>query len=795
MLLAAATAHAQTGQGQPPADPGEPIQLSEIAARAADVRALLANLDAAITPGKDVQAILDALPALSEELRVRLEQTRASLETSPPLPVLEQLGVTWDGTRARLRAWNEALTQWTARVEQERSRLAGLRESWVRSREAAASAGAPKVVLDQIDGILGGINAARTRVETRLSTPLVAQYRLAQLQRRADEAVARVAQARTDRLRRLGERDGPPLWARGLWAGAMSQASAAAHDVRAAGQVVIAEVAQQHGTRVPLHALLFLILVTLLWRGRRAARRWTKDDPSTGSVIGVFNRPISSALVLACFVAPWIYTDAGPVLLRVVALVAIVPVGRLIRPSLDRSVAAALYVFGTLFVVDALRSVIVRGPLFEHMIFLGEMLVASAATLWVRIARRRQVLELPAEDAMEAAALRFVGRLLLTAFAGAFVLGGLGYIELARLVGAGALGSAYFGLAILAAVQVAKGLVGLMLRSRPLGLLASVVQARAVLERRLVRVLRWLGVLAWIAATLNALTLLPGVSSAVRTALTTQWGWGAIRLSLGDLIVFALTIWVSFMLSAAVRLLLAEDVFPRVRLARGMPLALSLVIQYVLIFGGFTLALAALGVDLTKLTILAGAFGVGVGLGLQSLVNNFASGLILLFERPIHVGDVVQLTGVSGEVRHIGARATLVRTADGAEVFVPNSQLITQALTNWTYSDLRRRIVIPVKVAYGAAPQRVTELLTGVAAKHPQVIDQPPPGAVFLGFGENSLDFELRAWTDRFGDAEAIQSQLADSVYTVLTEARIDLPVPRRDVRMWMGDSSQRRPE
>ena len=281
----------------------------------------------------------------------------------------------------------------------------------------------------------------------------------------------------------------------------------------------------------------------------------------------------------------------------------------------------------------------------------------------------------------------------------------------------------------------------------------------------------------------------------MRTALTTQWGWGAIRLSLGDLIVFALTIWVSFMLSAAVRLLLAEDVFPRVRLARGMPLALSLVIQYVLIFGGFTLALAALGVDLTKLTILAGAFGVGVGLGLQSLVNNFASGLILLFERPIHVGDVVQLTGVSGEVRHIGARATLVRTADGAEVFVPNSQLITQALTNWTYSDLRRRIVIPVKVAYGAAPQRVTELLTGVAAKHPQVIDQPPPGAVFLGFGENSLDFELRAWTDRFGDAEAIQSQLADSVYTVLTEARIDLPVPRRDVRMWMGDSSQRRPE
>jgi potassium efflux system protein len=302
-------------------------------------------------------------------------------------------------------------------------------------------------------------------------------------------------------------------------------------------------------------------------------------------------------------------------------------------------------------------------------------------------------------------------------------------------------------------------------------------------------------VLAWIAATLAALTLLPGVASAARTALTTQWGWGAIRISPGDVLVFALTIWVSFMLSAAVRLLLSEDVFPRVRLAKGLPLALSLLVQYVLVFGGFTLALAALGVDLTKLTILAGALGVGVGLGLQSLVNNFASGLILLLERPIHVGDVVQITGVSGEVRHIGARATLVRTADGAEVFIPNSQLIAQTVTNWTYSDLRRRIVLPVKVAHGAVPRRVTELLTGVAAKHPQVIDDPAPGAVFLGFGENSLDFELRAWTDGLGDAEAIQSQLADSAYSALTDARIELPVPRRDVRVWTADSNQRRPE
>jgi potassium-dependent mechanosensitive channel len=791
LTLAVVTAvHAQSGE--PPADTGGgPIPLAEVAARAADMRSLLETQDAAITPSREVQAILDRLPTLGDELRVRLDQTTARLGTNPTLPVVEQLGGMWEATRARLKSWNDTVTQWTTRVEQERARLASLRESWLRSREAAAVSGAPKVVLDQIDGVVSGLNAARGRLEARLSALLATQYRLAVLQRRCDEGLSRVAQVRADRIRRLGERDGPPLWSGVLWKGAMSQAPAAARDVLEAEQAVVGEVAREHATRIPLHALVFAVLVAVLWRGRRAARRWVADDPSAASVAEVWSRPISSALVLACVAAPWIYLEATPLLGRVVALLAIVPVLRLIRPSLDRALAAALYVFGVLFLVDAVRSVLSTAPLFEHMLFLAEMLVASLVMIRVLTSARRAAPPpepgAPAEadtDVMAAAARRLVGRLLLAAFAGAFALAGTGYVELGRLVGAGALGSSYYGLAILAAVQVARGLAGVLLRSRVFAFLASVQQNRAVIERRIGRVLRWAGVIAWIAATLDALTLLSAAVSGTRAALAAQWGWGAIRISLGDVVVFGLTIWLAFVAAAALRLVLAEDVFPRVRMARGVPLALSAVIQYVVIFGGFTLALAALGVDLTKLTILASAFGVGAGLGLQTVVNNFASGLILLFERPIHVGDVVQVAGIGGEVRHIGVRATLVRTADGAEVFVPNSLLIAQSVTNWTYSDLRRRIVLPVRVAYGATPQRVTELLTAIGARHPQVSGEPAAAAVFMGFGENSLDFELRAWTDRFGDAETIQSELADSVYAALNEARIDLPVPRRDVRL-----------
>jgi small-conductance mechanosensitive channel len=788
LLAGVGGAHAQSPPAPAATESSGPIALSDVAARAAELRGLLDSQDAAVAPTREVQAILDALPKQAAELQTRSEQTRTRLEGSPPLSVVEQLAATWEATRAKLRGWNETLTQWAGRVEQERARLASLRDSWLRSRESAAGSGAPKVVLEQIDAMVAAINTTRARVETRLSTLLLAQYRLAQLQRRTDEALSRTAQARADRLHRLGRREGPPLWDPAIWTGALEQTAAAGRDVVGAEQALVAELGQQHAPRIPLHALLFAILLAVMWRGRRAASRWNADDPMVGTVVEVFSRPISAALVVSCLVAPWIYEEATPTLMRLIAVIAIVPVLRLIRPSLDRSVAPVLYVFGALFLVDALRSVIASAPLFEHLVFLAEMLVASAGTFWMLRAHRAEGVVVPEIDTMEAGALRLFGRLLLAAFAGAFVLGGLGYAGLGRLIGVGALGSAYFGVAILAGLQVAKGLIAVLLRSRPLGLLSSVQQARAALERRIVRVLRWVGVLAWIAATLASLTVLPAVASLVRQALTAEWGWGALRISLGDLVIFALTIWLSFVVAGAVRLLLAEDVFPRVRLAKGLPMAMSLVIQYALVLGGFTLALAALGVDLTKITILAGAFGVGAGLGLQNLVNNFASGLILLFERPLHLGDIVQITGVGGEVRHIGARATLVRTADGAEVFIPNSQLVSQNFINWTYSDLRRRIVLPVKVAYGAVPKRVSELLVAIAAKHPLVLDQPGPAVVLMGFGEASLDFELRVWTDRFGDAETIQSDLADAIHAGLAEARIDLPVPRRDVRLWQAD-------
>ncbi len=192
--------------------------------------------------------------------------------------------------------------------------------------------------------------------------------------------------------------------------------------------------------------------------------------------------------------------------------------------------------------------------------------------------------------------------------------------------------------------------------------------------------------------------------------------------------------------------------------------------------------------DLTKVTVLVGAFGVGLGFGLQDVVNNFVCGMILLFERPIHVGDMIEIGNLLGEVRRIGIRASTVRTAQGADIVMPNSQFITANVTNWTLSDRLRRIDLPVGVNYSAPPQKVIGVLEAVALAHPKILRNPQPQVLFLGFGDSSINFELRAWTDQFGDWFNIRSELAVAVYDAVNAAGMSFPFPQREIRLIHDD-------
>ena len=202
-----------------------------------------------------------------------------------------------------------------------------------------------------------------------------------------------------------------------------------------------------------------------------------------------------------------------------------------------------------------------------------------------------------------------------------------------------------------------------------------------------------------------------------------------------------------------------------------------------LISVGFLVAAAAAGMELTNLTIIIGAFSVGIGFGLQNIFNNLVSGLILAFERPIKEGDTVEVNQLLGIVKKIGIRSSVVRTYDGAEVIVPNGELISNNMINWTLSDAQRRMDIRVGVAYGTDPERVLDILLEAAKAQEHVNRDPEPRAYFIGFGESSLDFRLLAWIDLDYRLET-ESALRVEINRLIKEAGIEIPFPQRDLHV-----------
>jgi small-conductance mechanosensitive channel len=303
-----------------------------------------------------------------------------------------------------------------------------------------------------------------------------------------------------------------------------------------------------------------------------------------------------------------------------------------------------------------------------------------------------------------------------------------------------------------------------------------------LVRNRLLLVCRVGFVVLWVVEVLKFLHIFDLVDGLVMAVLTAEARFGQVGISLADVLAFIVTVWASVWVSKLLRFVIEEDVFPRLTLPRGVPQAISIGIHYVILLFGFFLAVAATGIELSKFTILAGAFGVGVGFGLQNVVNNFVSGLILLAERPVMPGDTVQIGELAGEVKRIGMRSSTVRTWQGAEVIVPNGNLISNEVINWTLSDKQRRLEIPVGVAYGTDTETVVGLLVEVGESHPDVLKHPPPHALFLGFGDSSLNFELRVWTAEFERFLRVKSEVTIAVEKALKEAGITIPFPQRDV-------------
>lgn len=264
-----------------------------------------------------------------------------------------------------------------------------------------------------------------------------------------------------------------------------------------------------------------------------------------------------------------------------------------------------------------------------------------------------------------------------------------------------------------------------------------------------------------------------------------EFSVGAISFTPLSLLLGLLLLVGLFIVNGLLKGVLIKRLLPRLNLDKGLIYALTTLIGYVFLTLGILIILpiAFPGFSFTTLSVVLGAVSFGIGFGLRNIADNFFSGLIILLERPIKVGDRIALGELSGDVIAIRSRSTTVRTNDNIEIIVPNSQFIAQQVVNWSHGDRKRRFRFPIGVHYNSHVPKVKEALEKAGSLSENVLNFPPPSAKFMGFGDSSLDFELWVWTETMiARPRAFQSELNYLIWDVLLEAGIEIPYPQRDL-------------
>jgi len=258
---------------------------------------------------------------------------------------------------------------------------------------------------------------------------------------------------------------------------------------------------------------------------------------------------------------------------------------------------------------------------------------------------------------------------------------------------------------------------------------------------------------------------------------------GTISFTYGDIISFILILLVTWGLTSIIKIVLDEDNYQKYESIRGIPSAISMTLRILFFSAGLFFAFSAAGFDMTSLSLIISALGVGIGFGLQNVVNNYISGLILIYERPVQKGDTVEVNNLMGDVVDIGIRRSTVRTFDGAEVIIPNSLLTSNQLINWTLSDNRRRLDIRIGVAYGTDPNLVISILKEVAEENQMVVNIPAPVVLFDDFGDSSLNFRLLCWV-LFSNGLTARSDIRVSISDMFKKHDIEIPFPQMDLHL-----------
>jgi small-conductance mechanosensitive channel len=637
----------------------------------------------------------------------------------------------------------------------------------------------PEALRQQAVDTLAAIQGAQNAVRANRDSVLTLQSNVAREKAAVDEMLADQKEEIALRRSSIVGLDSPPLWKTvagpGLDGGPSEQLAAMWTKSSESIQIYVIDELD----RLVRQALFLALLVIALLVLRRRAALWAQQDRSLIQTVEILERPLAAAFIVTMLLGNIFHPRAPDAWIDLMGLALLLALLRLLPKMLPPPMRSGAYLLALVYFLQKIMHLAPDGNLLNRLALLTLSLAGAASCQWL-YSKIRDGAAKVSDGWVRIIVLG--GRVAFLVFVAGTVANLIGSVGFAVLVVEGTLESIYAAILFWVGAMLMRAIVRVVLLTKTARHLGLVRLRADTVRRSLFRVIQVTAVMGWAVMTLQGFDAFDATIDGLKKAIESRISIGDFSIVPGDILFFILVVWLTFKISQLLRFVLEADVLPHLDLPRGVPGAVTRLSHYTIVVVGVMIAAVAAGLDFSRINLMVGALGVGIGFGLQNVVNNFVSGLILLFERPIRVGDKVQLATLFGTVKNIGMRASVVRTFQGAEVIVPNANLISAEVVNWTLSDDRRRMELPAGVAYGTDPQVVIDILVGVANDHPEVLSDPEPAALFLGFGDSSLDFQLRAWTRT--DYVRVSSDLLVAMNNALVDAGIEIPFPQRDLHL-----------
>ncbi|TFH02450.1 MAG: mechanosensitive ion channel [Calditrichales bacterium] len=677
--------------------------------------------------------------------------------------------------------WQETLQIRLESLERERIRLQSMRSIWEATKTAAREEKPPKSLIMKIDSNLESIENIENDLLKRMNEVITIQNKISDQENNIALTLSALSEIETQRQSEIFSMDAEPIWVIFDTDTLISEQFSALFVIHSEN---VNDFIDNYRHIFIYHLAFFILVYFLLIMLHRYDKKLIVDKDTSDRARVILRNPFSVALIISLLATTYIYPQAPNVIYKIIWFIGLLLAVRLLPKLVE--IHHEIYVFAGVFSLFLFISISPEDIYLYRVLLLVLAVLNGIFIVWIirsslsLIVKRKKKWERTATFLLRIV----IFLMIVSVFANV-----VGNVSLAELLVRGSLNSMFGATIFLTGALVLSGILNLFISTR-FASISRILRIHANKTQAIItRIIFSFAFIIWVIRTLQSFEVYSFLKDGLLLILSKRLEVGDVDVSLSDILIFVTAIWLSYIISRLIRFIMEEDILIRMQLPRGIPAAISMLTNYFILGIGFMIALSAAGFDMSQISIIIGALGVGIGFGLQNIVNNFISGLILIFERPVQVGDVVEVENLLGEVKRIGIRSSTIRTYSGAEAIVPNANLISNQVINWTLSDRLRRIEIDIGVAYGSSPGDVLKLLLNTTSANPGVLKDPPPMALFQEFGESSLNFNVRFWTSNLDTFLSLKSEITLQIHDALKEAGIEIPFPQHDLHLRSVDS------